>query len=99
MPTIRRPCSRCGVLIQSPATYCSRCEAARYACRGTTTSGGLGWSYAKKRLRILERDEGAIVPGAIGARPLVVCGRPLGDWLDLGDVARLLHLWHESPRA
>jgi hypothetical protein len=28
-----------------------------------------------------------------------VAGRPLGDWLDLADVARLLRLWGDRGRA
>lgn len=35
----------------------------------------------------LERE---IQAGAIGQTPLLVRGHPLGDWLDLADVARLL---------
>jgi hypothetical protein len=42
--------------------------------------------------------EAEIVTGTIGLRPLLVHGRPLGDWLDLADVARLLRLWTEGPQ-
>lgn len=42
-----------------------------------------------------EIDSGAIAPG-----PRLVCGRPLADWLDLDDLARLLRAWRDhAPRA
>jgi TubC N-terminal docking domain len=43
--------------------------------------------------------EAEIITGIIGLRPLLVHGRPLADWLDLADVARLLRLWTERPHA
>jgi 5-methylcytosine-specific restriction endonuclease McrA len=56
-PTIRHPCPGCRTtLIASPAKRCPACQRAKDAARGTTTSRGLGWSYARKRRRILERD-------------------------------------------
>src|SRR5437867_12064203 len=57
MPTLMRPCpGRCGRLIASPARRCPACERARDVARGTTTERGLGWSYQRKRERVLARD-------------------------------------------
>jgi hypothetical protein len=50
-------------------------------------------------LAALCRLEAEITMGRIGPAPVVVRGRPLGDWLDLADVARLLRTWRRSPRA
>lgn len=42
--------------------------------------------------------EAEITSDIIRSRPLLVRGRPLGDWLALDDVARLLRLWTERPQ-
>src|SRR6266849_1308297 len=56
-PTLSHPCPRCRTaLIARPARYCAPCARAVSAARGTTTERGLGWSYQRKRQRILERD-------------------------------------------
>jgi hypothetical protein len=39
--------------------------------------------------------EAEIASGVIEPRARLVAGRPLGDWLDLADVARLLRAWGE----
>jgi len=58
-PTLSRPCPRCQTaLITRPARYCRPCARAVSAARGTTTERGLGWSYQRKRARIIERDHG-----------------------------------------
>lgn len=41
--------------------------------------------------------EGEIRDGVIGQTPLLVRGRPLADWLDLADVARLLRAGKAQP--
>jgi hypothetical protein len=46
-------------------------------------------------IRELERD---IQLGAIAPGKLPVAGRPLGDWLTLDDVARLLSMWGERTK-
>jgi len=43
--------------------------------------------------------EAEIQTGVIAPRPLLVRRRPLGDWLDLGEVARLLRDWRVARRA
>lgn len=47
-------------------------------------------------VRALERE---IQSGTIAPGPRLVEGRPLGDWLDLGDVARLLRAWRDRRPA
>jgi 5-methylcytosine-specific restriction endonuclease McrA len=72
-PLLRRPCPGCKVvLIASPATRCSTCMRAKAAARGTTTERGLGWTYQKKRARILARD------GYV----CWLCGQPDADSVD-----------------
>jgi 5-methylcytosine-specific restriction endonuclease McrA len=57
MPTLLRPCPRCRTaLIAAPAQHCLPCARTVSASRGTTTARGLGWSYQRKRERILARD-------------------------------------------
>jgi hypothetical protein len=41
-------------------------------------------------LAAISRLEVEIATGVYGAAPILVRGRPLGDWLDLGEVAELL---------
>ncbi|MBI2218774.1 MAG: hypothetical protein HYU51_15930 [Candidatus Rokubacteria bacterium] len=43
-------------------------------------------------VRALERE---IQSGVMAPGPRRVAGRPLGDWLDLDDVARLLRAWRD----
>lgn len=52
----------------------------------------LAWDVMNA-VRDLEQE---ILSGVIAAGPRLVHGRPLGDWLDLGDVARLLRAWRSE---
>jgi 5-methylcytosine-specific restriction enzyme A len=55
-----------------PTARCPACMRARDAARGTTTERGLGWSYQRKRQRILERDRFVCA----------LCGHPGADSVD-----------------
>jgi hypothetical protein len=46
-------------------------------------------------VRELERE---IRSGSIALDVRFIGGRPLGDWLPLDEVARLLRLWSQRPR-
>ena len=69
-PTVRRVCARCGAVVL--VGRCQVCEARRQAARGTTTERDLGWSYQRKRARILARDRGVCW----------LCGREGADTVD-----------------
>jgi hypothetical protein len=51
----------------------------------------LAWDV-RDELRAVEREIGS---GVIAARPRLVRNRPLADWLDLDELARLLRLWRD----
>jgi hypothetical protein len=65
----------------------------------------LGARPSKDTVASLRRDvlaavrqlEAEITSGIVGPRQLLVRGRPLGDWLDLAAVARLLREWSARP--
>ena len=66
MPTIKRPCARCRVVLLTATGLCPACTRARDIARGSPTARGLGYRYQRKRARILARD------GAVCWR----CGQP-----------------------
>jgi hypothetical protein len=49
-------------------------------------------------LQEVARLEAEIASGRLASRPLLVRGRPLGDWLPLDEVARLLLMGKDRRR-